>query len=66
MMSSQPFFVKLKPGQDHVRRALDTVDAPYTVLPPDPDPQAYPRVVIPTSFWFPLFRSEHFHTTGDA
>jgi hypothetical protein len=33
MMSSQPFFVKLKPGQDHVRRALDTVDAPYTVLP---------------------------------
>ncbi len=66
LMSSQPFFVKLERGQDHVRRALDTVDAPYTVLRSDSDQQAYPRVVITTSFWFPFIVSEHFHTEGDA
>ncbi|MGP0592237.1 hypothetical protein ACTRXD_06795 [Nitrospira sp. T9] len=66
MMSSQPFFVKLEPGQDHVRRALDTVDAPYTALRSDFDQQAYPRVVITTSFWFPFIVSEHFHTEGDG
>ncbi|WP_342347207.1 hypothetical protein [uncultured Nitrospira sp.] len=66
MMSSQPFFVKLEREQDHVRRALDTVEAPYTVWRSDPDQQAYPRVVITTSFWFPFFVSEHFHTEGDA
>ena len=66
MMSSQPFFVKLERGQDHVRRALDAVDASYTVLRSDSDQQAYPRVVITTSFWFPFIVSEHFHTEGDA
>ncbi|MDR4461720.1 MAG: hypothetical protein MRJ67_14575 [Nitrospirales bacterium] len=66
MMSSQPFFVKLEPGQDHIRRALNTVDAPYTVLRSDSDQQAYPRVIITTSFWLPFFVSEHFHTSGDA
>lgn len=66
MMLSQPFFLKLEPGQDHVRRALDTVDAPYTVWRSDSDQEAYPRVVITTSFWFPFFVSEQFHTEGDA
>ncbi len=66
MMSSSPFFVKLEPGEDHVRRALDTVDAPYIVLRFDSDEQAYPRVVITTSFWLPFFVSEHFHTASDA
>jgi hypothetical protein len=65
-MSSHLFFVVLKPGQDHVRRALDTVDAAYTVLPSDLDTQAYPLVTITTSSWFPFFVSEHFHTEGDA
>lgn len=66
MMSSQPFFVKLEPGQDHVRRALDTVDAPYTVLRSDSNQQDYPRVAITNSFWFPIFVSELFPTVGDA
>lgn len=66
MMLSQPFFVKLKPGQDHVRRALDTVDVPYTVLRSDSNQQDYPRVAITNSFWFPIFVSELFPTVGDA
>ncbi len=66
MMSSQPFFLNLEPGQDHVRRALDTVDAPYVVLRSDSDQQASLRVVITTSFCLHFFVSEHFHTAGDA
>lgn len=66
MMSSQPFFVKLERGQDHIRRAFGTVDTPYTVLRFDSDEQAYPRGVITTSFWLPFFVSEYFHTASDV
>ncbi len=57
--------MKLEPGEDHVRRALETVDAPYIVLCSDSDEQAYPRVVITTSFWLLFFVSEHFPTASD-
>lgn len=58
--------MNLERGQDHVRRALDTIDALYTVLCYDSDQQAYRRDVITISFWFSFFVSEHFHTEGDA
>jgi hypothetical protein len=57
--------VVLKPGQEHIRHALDTVKAPYTVLPSPPDPDAYPRVRIHITSWVPFLISEHFYSEGD-
>ncbi|MDH3504301.1 MAG: hypothetical protein OEZ41_12690 [Nitrospirota bacterium] len=65
MMSGQPYYVVLKPGQEQIRHALDTVKAPYTVLPSPPDPDAYPRVRIYTTSWVPFLISEHFYSEGD-
>lgn len=65
MMSGQPYYVVLKPGQEHIRHALDTVKAPYTVLPSPPDPDAYPRVRIHITSWVPFLISEHFYSEGD-
>ena len=65
MMSGQPYYVVLKPGQEHIRQALDAVAAPYTVLPSPPDPEAYPRVSIHTTSWIPFLISEHFYSEGD-
>ena len=65
MMSGHPYYVDLKPGQEHIQQALDAVAAPYTVLPTPPDPKAYPRVRIHTTSWLPFFISEHFLSEGD-
>lgn len=65
MMSGQPYYVDLKPGQEHIQQALDAVAAPYTVLSSPPDPNAYPRVRIHTTSWLPFFISEHFASEGD-
>lgn len=66
MMSGQPYYVVLKPGQEHIQQALDAVAAPYTVLPSPSDPAAYPRVKIHTTSWIPFFISEHFYSEGDV
>lgn len=65
MMSGQPYYVELKPGQEHIQQALDAVAAPYIVLPSPPDPEAYPRVSIHTTSWIPFLISEHFYSEGD-
>ncbi|MDH4194610.1 MAG: hypothetical protein OEV70_10740 [Nitrospirota bacterium] len=65
MMSGQPYYVVLKPGQEHIQQALDAVAAPYTVLLSPPDTDAYPRVSIHTTSWIPFLISEHFYFEGD-
>lgn len=65
MMSGQPYYVVLKADQEHIRHALDTVKASYTVLRSPSDPDAYPRVSIDTTSWLPFLISEHFYFEGD-
>lgn len=66
MMSSQPFYVKLEPGQENIRQALDTVQAPYTVVTPTSEKTAYPQVSIRTNGWVPFLISQQFESAGDA
>jgi len=66
MMSSQPFYVKLEPGQEHIQQALDTVQAPYTLVTPTSERTAYPHVSIHTNAWVPFLISEQFDVAGDA
>ena len=65
-MSGQPYYVVvLKADQEHIRHALDSVKASYTVLPSPSDPDAYPRVGIDTTSWLPFLISERFYFEGD-
>ena len=66
MMSSQPFYVKLESGQDHVQQALDNVQAPYTLLTSTSEKTAFPQVSIRTHAWVPFVISEQFDAAGDA
>lgn len=66
LMSGKPYFVELESDQEHIRHALETVRAPYRVLPSPPPPEAYPRVKILTSSWIPFVLSEHFYAEADG
>jgi len=66
MMSSQPYYVKLEPGQEHIQQALDNVQAPYTLVTPTSEKMAYPQVSIHTNAWMPFLISEQFDAAGDA
>jgi len=66
IMSSQPFYVKLEPGQEHIQQALDNAQAPYTLVMPTSGKTAYPQVSIHTNTWVPFLISEQFDATGDA
>ncbi len=66
MMSSQPFYLKLEPGQEHIPKVLDQVGAPYTILTTSFEKTAYPQVRIRTNAWVPFFISEQFEAAGDA
>lgn len=65
MMSGNPYYVELQPGQEPILQALDNVGAPYTLLSSASDPHAYPRVRIQTASWVPFIISEHFSSQGD-
>lgn len=56
----------LKPGHAHLRRALDKVEAAYTIVSADTETLAYPRVTIRTNSWFPFVISEHFYIESEA
>ena len=66
MMSSQPFYVKLEPGQENIQQALDNVQAPYMLVTPTSEKTAYPQVSIQTNAWVPFLISEQFDAAGDA
>jgi len=66
MMSSQPFYVKLEPGQEHIQQALDNVQASYMLVTPTSERTAYPQVSIHTNAWVPFLISEQFDTVGDS
>ncbi len=66
LMFGQPFYVKLDPGQENIRQALDNVQAPYTVITPTTENMAYPQVSIRTNAWVPFLISEQFTGAGDA
>jgi hypothetical protein len=66
MMSSQPFYVKLEPGQENIQQALDNVQAPYMLVTPTSEKTAYPQVSIHSNTWVPFLISEQFDAAGDA
>jgi hypothetical protein len=66
MLSSQPYYVKLQPGQEHIPDVLDQVGAPYTLLTPASEMTAYPQVRIRTNAWIPFVISERFDAAADA
>lgn len=66
MMSSQPYYVKLEPGQEHIPAVLDQVGAPYRLITPTSEKTAYPQVGIHTNAWIPFFISERFDAAADA
>jgi hypothetical protein len=66
MLSSQPYYVKLQPGQEHIPDVFDQVGAPYTLLTPASEMMAYPQVRIRTNAWIPFVISERFDAAADA
>jgi hypothetical protein len=66
LVFAQPFFVVLKRGQDHVRRALDKSEAAHIIVPANTETSAYPWVTIRTSSWFQFVISEHLYTKDEA
>ncbi len=66
MMSSQPYYVKLEPGQEHIPEVLDQVGAPYTLLTTESEKTAYPQVRIHSNAWIPFLISEEFEAAADA
>ena len=66
MMSSQPYYVKLEPGQEHSPEVLDQVGAPYTLLTTESEKTAFPQVRIHTNAWIPFVISEEFEAAADA
>ncbi len=66
MMSSQPYYVKLIPGQDHIPEVLDQVGVPYTLVTASTEKTAFPQVRIHTNAWIPFVISEQFEAAADA
>ncbi len=66
LMSSQPYYVKLEPGQEHIPEMLNRVGAPYTLVTPASEKTAYPQVRIHTRAWIPFIISERFDAAADA
>ena len=66
MMSSQPYYVKIGPGQEHIPEVLEQVGAPYTLLTPEFEKTAFPQVRIHTNAWIPFVISEQFEAAADA
>ena len=66
MLSSQPYYVKLDPGQEHIPKVLDQVGASYTIVTPASEETAYPRVRVRTNAWIPFVISEQFDAAADA
>jgi len=66
MMSSQPYYVKLDPGQEHISDVLDQVGAPYALVTPASEETAYPQVRIRTNAWIPFVISEQFDAAADS
>ena len=60
LMSSQPFYVKLEPGQENIRHALDKVQAPYTIITSTSENKSFPQVRIRIKAWVPFIISEQF------
>ncbi|MEX2490983.1 MAG: hypothetical protein WD425_04395 [Nitrospirales bacterium] len=66
MMSGQPYYVKLEPGQEHIPDVLDHVGAPYTLVTTATEKTAFPQVRIRTNAWVPCVTSERFDAAADA
>jgi hypothetical protein len=66
LMARQPFYLRLGPGQEMERAALDAVGAPYTLLTDDAGPDAYPRVTVTSSAPLPFIASVRFERERDA